>query len=420
MGQVRAGALTVHVGIVLVVAVIARVIALVLTGGYHPLHDDASYQHTALTVLNKGHYPLIRLPGGHWQATAYRPPGWPLVLTALWWITGPSVLAARLLLVALGALGAVLVLLIGRQLFRPLDALIAALLVAALPPIVLTGATLESETLFAVIVLAALLCALHARQAGPHAWRWLIGAGVLTGAFCLTRTNGLLLVPFVAALAVPRPLLRWRSLRRAGSVVLCAAAVVAPWTVRNADALHSFVPVSTETANTLAGTYNPVSMRADGQWLGPKRVGVYRGLFRRYGPGTTGRDNAMLRAVKAFVVAHPLYPAQVVLWNGERLLGLRGPKWVAFSLWTMSLPKGPAIAVWISLIALAALALVGVAMARGRSTPLAFWLIPLGLFLSAAIVNGETRLVIPVLPFLALLAALPISRVVQRAALSRA
>ena len=40
--------------------------------------------------------------------------------------------------------------------------------------------------------------------------------------------------------------------------MLCVAAAltVAPWTIRNYDTFHAFVPVSTQFGSALAGTYN--------------------------------------------------------------------------------------------------------------------------------------------------------------------
>ena len=47
----------------------------------------------------------------------------------------------------------------------------------------------------------------------------------------------------------------------AAPAVLVAATVltIAPWTIRNALDLHSFVPISDETGITLVGTYNSAS-----------------------------------------------------------------------------------------------------------------------------------------------------------------
>src|SRR5204862_472046 len=93
--------------------------------------------------------------------------------------------------------------------------------------------------------------------------------------------------------------------------------VVAPWAVRNAIELHAFVPVSTETGNTLAGTYNDASLRRGARWLEPAKTGAYRSVYARYGPSAQG-DVALRRAVVAWVGRHPAYPARVVAADGSR------------------------------------------------------------------------------------------------------
>ena len=156
-----------------------------------------------------------------------------------------------------------------------LVALLAMLLAAVYPVMIELSGTLVAENLIVALELAAAWAALRARRS-PRPLAWLAGAGALTGLATLTHQNAILLLIPLAVAARRRPCARRRPpgpVRAAralpapagavagGIAVLVAAAVVmiAPWTIRNADELHRFVPVSDETGITLVGTYNPAS-----------------------------------------------------------------------------------------------------------------------------------------------------------------
>jgi 4-amino-4-deoxy-L-arabinose transferase-like glycosyltransferase len=302
---------------------------------------------------------------------------------------GTDVVAARVLAAVLGAAAVVLMALLAEQLFGT-RAGVAAGVVGALSPLALAvDASLESEALFTALVAGSACLALAARRSGRVAP--LVGAGVLAGLCALTRTDGLLVVPAVALLA-PAP---GRRVARAAVVVVAALLVVAPWTVRNAEALHQLIPVSTETGNTLAGTYNAVSMRHGAQWLDPRRIGAYGSIYRRYGASAAG-DGALTRAVGDWVERHPATVPRVAVADGARLLGLTGGAgWAAFSLRTMSLGGGAGGVVWAGVLAVTLLALAGAWRTRGNGVPAALWLLLAALLVPGALVNGELRLGAP-------------------------
>lgn len=408
--------------IVLAAALAVRVAAVLLTPGYLPAHDDAAYARYAMELSATGHFPVTEGPGNVTQPASYRAPGWPALLALLWNATGVSLPGARLALAALGAGACALVAAIAGRLWGPGEALAAGLLAAGCPLLVATGTSLESETLFVALTMAATLLALRARGAATPqgAAGWAAAAGAGAGAAALTRSNGLILLPAIALLALPRAV-PWRGRIAVGLVAaLCAVAVIAPWTARNARDLHAFVPVSTEAGNTLAGTYNPWSARADARWLEPRRTGAYRWIYRHHSGAAL--DAALVRAVGRWVARHPAYPANVLAANALRLTGLDGPRWTRFSLWTMSVGTRLGATVWVGLIGLVGLAAAGtVVLARRRDAgPAALWALPALLFLTAALTNGEQRLVVPALPFLCLLAGVAVSRAGCRARRLRA
>jgi 4-amino-4-deoxy-L-arabinose transferase-like glycosyltransferase len=385
-------------------ALAARLAVVAATSSYRPRHDDASYVRVARSLLELGRYPGHRLPGGGWQVSAYRPPGWPAALWATFRVAGVDIAAARVVTAAVGAVAVVLVAMLAGRLFGA-RAEIAAGVLGALSPLALAvDASLESEALFTALVAGSACLALAARRSGRLAP--LAAAGALAGLAALTRTDGLLVAPAIALLASPPG---WRP-GRAAAVLAVAALVITPWTLRNGEAVDAFVPVSTETGNTLAGTYNPVSLRRDARWLDPRRIGAYRAVYRRYGASAAG-DAALTQAVAGWVERHPASVVQVGAADGARLLGLAGgAAWASFSLRTMSLGGGAGGVVWAGVLALTLLAAAGAWLARGRGVPPAFWLLLAALLLPGALVNGELRLGAPAQVMLLPLAGLAAAR----------
>jgi 4-amino-4-deoxy-L-arabinose transferase-like glycosyltransferase len=370
-------------------ALALRLAVVAVTPTYRPLHDDASYVRVARWLLIAGHYPGHHLPGRGWEVSAYRPPGWPAALWATFRVFGQDILVARLLTAGLGAVAVVLVALLAGRLFGPRAEVATGALGVVSPLWLAVDATLESEALFIALVAAAACLALEVRRSGRPAP--LVAAGVLAGLAALTRTNGLLVVPAIALLARPPG----GDAARLAIPLVAATLVVAPWTVRNAHEVHAFVPVSTETGNTLAGVYNPVSLRHGARWLEPRRTGAYRAVYRRYGASAAG-DAALTAAVGRWVARHPRAVAEVGAIDGARLLGLAGgPGWASFSLRTMSLGGAGGLVVWGGVLVLTLLAAAGAWLTRGRDVPGGVWLLAAALLVPAALINGELRLGAP-------------------------
>jgi hypothetical protein len=192
--------------------------------------------------------------------------------------------------------------------------------------------------------------------------------------------------------------------------------VAAPWTIRNATAMHAFVPVTTEVGSTLAGTYSD-STRYDADWPGawkPQSFPELRSVLYPLRRDEAGTERVLLRRSLRYMAAHPGYVAQVGGWNLWRLSGLDGPDWWYFSGRTLSLPRWTADvsgAVFLGFLALAAL---GAFTAAARTAPRWFWPIPVLMLLSVMFMIGETRLRAPIDPFVVLLAALAVARFAPR------
>jgi 4-amino-4-deoxy-L-arabinose transferase-like glycosyltransferase len=372
-------------------ALAARVLALVLTAGYRPHHDDRSYLADALAVARTHDYPVFRA-GRVPVQTAYRAPGFPLLLAVVHVIGGHALLDERVAQVGVGVALVVLVYDIGRRLYGPRTALAAGLLAAVSPVLVLFDATLISEPLFTMLMLAALSCALARRPAL---------AGVLVGLAALTRPEGLALIPAVALLLANR--------RAALVATLTALACVAPWTIRNAVVLHGFVPVSTETGNTLAGVYNARSL-PDARWRDPRKFGLYTAARTANRDSEAATDRALTHDAFMFIKNHPADPARVALANATRVAGLAPAAFSRLSLGSVSLPTRPAWLLRAALLATTLLALAGAATQAARRAPPGWWLAGAVVAAVALLVNAEQRFAVPLQPFLLLLAPLPFTR----------
>jgi 4-amino-4-deoxy-L-arabinose transferase-like glycosyltransferase len=384
-------------GLALIGAALAlRAVLVRLTPGYVPHHDDRAYLLHALALVHTHAYPVYHV-AGHAVPTAYRAPGWPFVLAIVHAVLGGGLVAPRLVQAALGAAVVAAVGAVSAEVWGRRTALIAMAIAAVSPALVVFGASLLSEPLFAALALASIACALHAHgRVG-----WAVAAGVLAGAAALTRPEGLFLVLAIALCAGGR--------RAALVVAVVAALCVAPWTVRNAVVMHAFVPVSTEAGNTLAGTYNEKSLH-DARWRDPRLSGLYPAQRKAHRGDEVGNDTALLHAVGRWVLDHPLYPARVAYENGRRLAGAVPTSYSVTSLHVVSLPPWPAPWIRVGLLLVTALALAGACLPAARQAPPGWWLGLALVFLAALMVNGEQRFAFPLEAWLAPLAALPLSR----------
>jgi 4-amino-4-deoxy-L-arabinose transferase-like glycosyltransferase len=313
-------------------------------------------------------------------------------------------------------LGVISVGLIGLVALRVWDRRVAmvALVIAAIgPPLIVLSTALISEALFVPLVLAAVLTALEARGR-PRRVRWAIATGVLAGLAALTRTNGLLLLlPLALAFVPPGGWRRPRSWIAPAMVVLAAALTIAPWTIRNAVVFHAFIPISDEAGYTLAGTYNQVS-RADrrfpANWIeaehgaSPEYARILRtGKRERWNEPTYG-GHLQSQAVRE-IESHPAYMLKVAYWNGIRMFNVAEFRLARNNLNDTDIPLAPALALMNSAPLLEVLAIGGLFDRRLRRAPKWFWLVPLVL-LTSLFVSGFIRFRAPVDPFLVMLASL--------------
>ena len=197
--------------------------------------------------------------------------------------------------------------------------------------------------------------------------------------------------------------------------------VVAPWTIRNANVLHAFVPVSTETGPTALGTYNAASRRwADctGCWV-LLHLTAERPLALRLNRLTeVQRDNQSRTLALRFAREHPGYVAQVAWGNSLRLLELGGFARTRFTATTIDVPPGAAVVGAIELWIVLAVTVAGLGAGAWRRVPRGLTALIAFLWLTTVLVQSETprfrAALDPLLILLAALAVAQLSRVLDR------
>jgi hypothetical protein len=175
-------------------------------------------------------------------------PGYPIFIAVVNAVTGHSNVVLRLVHIALGAGGAVLVLLISVDLLPFGAAVLASLFAAVSPQLSFYSVVLLPDSLVGVPLLLAIYLLVRARQR-PKAWK-IVGAGILIGVACWLRSDAMLLAPFVCLLI---PLLFPRNKRLSYAALLITGAVltIAPITIRNFVVFKSLIPTSLGAGVTL-------------------------------------------------------------------------------------------------------------------------------------------------------------------------
>ena len=408
--------------LILLVALLLRVGYMAATPDYTMVHDARAYDNIARAVAAGDGWGYARVEG---RDTAFRPPAYPILLAGAYKLAGVAhgsehdrAVAARILGIVVGTLIVAMIGVIAAQLWGRRVALLAMAGAAVYLPLILVGASVMSEPLFALLLLGALAAALQHRRS-THQWRWVLASGLLAGLTILTRANAtVLLLPLALAVWTVRP--RWspRALVVPAVLVVVALVTVSPWTIRNAIVFDRFIPVSTQLGSALAGTYNDQA-RLDkanpASWRSIGHLPEYRSLYARLHqiPEPVAED-ILRRRSKAYIREHPTYVAKVAQWTSLRMLDLGGLDWSRHTASTISVTPGWANAGVFCFWAFAVLALLGAFTRRARRTPFFVWLIPILLYLSVVVLVVETpRYRTGIDPFVVMLAALALRRALQ-------
>lgn len=272
-------------------------------------HDEREYLALAQSVRNGDG---LRYPPDHDAGTSpqfSRAPGYPVFLAALG-VTGDATATPARVKVVQSILGALVVWMIGAMALQAAGSragAIAAGIAAVYPPLVWIPSYVFSEALYMPIALGSVML-LHVARA--HADRegsarggaaLTVAAGLAAGTAILVRPAMLLFLPLVAL---------WFLHRRQWSLALAfcvsAAAVVAPWTLRNAREHNRFVLVASEGGVTFWTGNHPRAIGEGDLAANPelKRAEV---AFRQAHPGLSAEELEPLyyRDALAYIAEHP-------------------------------------------------------------------------------------------------------------------
>lgn len=216
--------------------------------------DQFSYYHYGNEIAEGRGY-ISYITG---TATAYYPIGYPAILGGLYFVVLHTpipdnlLLATALLQVVLGSASVALTFVVARAVAGVRVGLIAAALFALFPNVIFQVSSVQLETVFIFLVLAALAVIVgHDWTSGAPSTRRLVAFGLTLGLAVLVRPfAGVLLVGLAAALMSIR--VGWRRVVLGVAVPLAVVvALSVPWMIRNAVHMDAFVPSSTNMGDTL-------------------------------------------------------------------------------------------------------------------------------------------------------------------------
>ena len=277
-----------------------------------PIGDFASYDAIAWRWLTTGHY----------GSSAYRTPGYPAFLAAVYAALGHSWRAAGLVQAVLGGLTSALVVLLAAQVVSPRGALTAGLLYVFSPTAIAYVPVLASENLAAPLAVGALLCLGASRRNRGTRWWALVASGFLLGLHLLVRPAGAYFVPGFLLIATCAHKGRSASVRAPVVLVCVLVLTLAPWLIRN-----HLIGLGATTLATAGGSDlwmgNNDFAQSGGDCPEARDALVLTGLSER------DTDAAFRSAAVAWARTHPRRYVSLCVTRAARLLGTEADSWAA-------------------------------------------------------------------------------------------
>jgi 4-amino-4-deoxy-L-arabinose transferase-like glycosyltransferase len=233
---------------ILAAGLIVRIAAVTV---FHPplFSDDIDYVALGQSIAHGQGYQLEGHP------TAYRPPGYPLLLALSFSLFGYSLAPVRLAQTFADLLSCLLLYALGRKLFSERVALIGAAIFALFPTQILYVSMLMTETVCTTLLLLYLfLCAGEARTV-----RRSFLAGIVLGAGILVRPTMLLLPAVVLAIRWWKGWTQGENLRALALTAAGALLCVLPWLMRNYEQFGQITLTSNTGVNFWIGTHSGAS-----------------------------------------------------------------------------------------------------------------------------------------------------------------
>ena len=170
------------------------------------------------------------------------PPGYSILIAAIFSLFGESDFALRLFQIFCDGLSVLFVFLIAFELTTKRVAIVAGVLAALSPQLSYNSLLLLPDSLSVLPILVAVYILI---RLGSDSRRWLsmVVAGAMLGLSCWLRPNGLLLPLFIAVVVLFH-FQKGMRLRIVAPLVCAALIIIAPLTIRNLVVFDRFVPIS--------------------------------------------------------------------------------------------------------------------------------------------------------------------------------
>ena len=275
--------------------------------------------------------------GGTGAPTAFWPPGWPMALSLAFRMGGASPVTVGLFNLMWAGLAALIVHDLARRLYpAPGTGRLAVLLLALYPNSALYVPLALTEVFYSALLLAGCwLLVARPTLAG------LVAAGLVFGFATLVKAQTLVVIPLVFAIALLREGDVWRRLGpligRGMLVLGVAAAVVAPWTLRNHRELGVWVIVSSNGGYTLLTGNNDT---ARGGYT-PEDPAVQALDARKEALGELAHDAEAKRLGADWIKAHPGRFAALMPRKFVKLWGPDGEGMWAYEMGSPAFAKAP-------------------------------------------------------------------------------
>lgn len=263
--------------------------------------DPAFYHYAASSLANgDGYLDILGEPSARW------PPMFPFVLAPFYALFGSDPTTGELVNAVIGAACVPLIFLLTRHIFGRREALVAAAVLAVFPGQILYTDLLLAETLFAfeLLVFFLLLAIL------PINWRSAALLGVVIGLAALTRGEGIFL-PVVVLAVWWRELAKPVLVRRIAVVGAGMVLVIAPWTVRNAIELDTFIPIANNSGATLWAGHNPDAF-GGAMYATPDLITIPQTAEPGSPQAAIDQDRFLRDEALEFMVENPLYELKLI------------------------------------------------------------------------------------------------------------
>jgi len=254
------------------------------------------------------------------------PPGYTLLMQGIFKVFEGSVSSIALVQVIGDSLAAVIVLLIAAELLPLSVAVISAVLVALSPHLTYYSLHLSPESLSVLPILFAVYFLIRAIKRPSHVS--FIAVGACIGLSCWLRASGMLLAPFISIVTILL-ITRGKRIINGVIIVVAAALVIAPITIRNWIVYHHFIPISLGSGVILItgiadydieGTFGFPQVDSDVQKQEAEMYGRPEYARNLEDPDGIERDRARFARGLAFVRSNPMWFGGVMLRRAGSML----------------------------------------------------------------------------------------------------